>query len=95
MPLPVVINGVVCVAGAILGVLFAGASVISIANMEVSWVGLLLVAALLVPAMFVVSGIGTGLVYARAPLGVVVGLMALPWLYSGGFILLMLKAFDA
>ncbi|PZV11876.1 MAG: hypothetical protein DCF21_16335 [Leptolyngbya sp.] len=34
MPLPVVINGVVCVAGAILGVLFAGASVISIEDLH-------------------------------------------------------------
>lgn len=94
MPLPVIINGLVCIAGTLLGVLFAGASIISIANMKVPWVGSLLVAALLVPVMFVVSGVGVAIAYERASQLVVFGLVALPWLYGAGFVLLMLRAFD-
>ncbi|MBD1874824.1 hypothetical protein H6F75_15155 [Nodosilinea sp. FACHB-131] len=94
MPLPVIINGLVCVAGTILGALLAVASVISIANMKVPWVDLLLVAALLVPVMFTVSGIGVGIAYGRTPPGVVYGLIALPWLYGTGFVLLMLRSFE-
>jgi hypothetical protein len=94
MPLPVVINSIVCLAGTVLGVLFAGASIVSIANMKVAWVEVLLVAALLVPVMFVVSGIGVWLAYAQAPLPVVMGLVALPWLYGGAFVVLMLRSFE-
>ncbi|PZV09340.1 MAG: hypothetical protein DCF32_02650 [Leptolyngbya sp.] len=82
-----------CVAGTLLGILFAGASIVSIANMKVPWVGLLLVAALLVPVMFVVSGVGVAIAYGRTPPGVVYGLVALPWLYGSGFVLLMLRSF--
>lgn len=95
MPLPVIINSIVCVAGTLIGVLFAGASMISIANMKVPWVGLLPIAALLVPVMFIVSGIGTWLAYEQASQLVVIGLVALPWLYSAVFILLMLKSFES
>ncbi|MBD2113817.1 MULTISPECIES: hypothetical protein [Cyanophyceae] len=93
MPLPVIINSLVCVAGTVLGALFAVASIISIANMKVPWVNLLLVAALLVPVMFVVSGVGVAIAYGRSPQPVVFGLVALPWLYGTGFVLLMLKSF--
>jgi hypothetical protein len=95
MPLPVIINLIVCVAGAIIGVLFAGGSIISIANMKVPWAGLLLIAALLIPVMFVVSGIGTWIAYGRASQLVVIGLVALPWLYGIIFVLLMLMSFEA
>ncbi len=94
MPLPVIINGLVCVAGTVLGVLFAGASIISIANMKVPWVELLLVAALMIPVMFIVSGVGVAIAYGRMPPGVVYGLVALPWLYGTGFVLLMLRSFE-
>ena len=69
MPLPVIINSIVCIVGTVIGVLFAGASLISIANMNVSWVGFLIVAALLVPIMFVVSGIGLWLAYGWPMIG--------------------------
>ena len=61
MQLALIINSIVCVVGVIVGVLFAGASIISIANMTVPWSGALLVAAILVPVAFVVSGIGAWL----------------------------------
>jgi len=48
------------VLGTIGGLLFAGASIISIANMTVPWRGPLIVAALLVPVAFVVSGSAHG-----------------------------------
>jgi hypothetical protein len=95
MPLPIIINGILCVLGTILGVAFAGGSLISIANMKVSWVGLLAIAALLVPVMFVVSGIGVWLVYEQVSSPVVIGLIALPWIYGGIFVLLMLASFEA
>lgn len=94
MPLPVIVNGLVCVAGTLLSILFAGASLISIANMKVPWVELLVVAALLVPVMFVVSGVGVAIAYSRMPLGVVYGLVALPWFYGTSFVLLMLRSFE-
>ena len=94
MPLPVIINSIVCIVGTVIGVLFAGASLISIANMNVSWVGFLIVAALLVPIMFVVSGIGLWLAYDRASLSIIIGLVSLPWLYGVGFVLFILISFD-
>ncbi|MBE9183022.1 hypothetical protein IQ268_31295 [Oculatella sp. LEGE 06141] len=94
MYLTLIINSVVCVLGTIFGLLFAGGSIISIANMTVPWVGFLLVAALLVPVMFVVSGIGTWLTYTQGFTQVTIGLIALPWLYGVVFILLMLVSFN-
>ncbi|HZG38563.1 MAG TPA: hypothetical protein VEZ50_07760 [Nodosilinea sp.] len=94
MSLPVIVNGIVCLAGAFLGLFFAGASIISIANMTVPWQGVLLVAALLVPVMFVVSGLGLGLVYGRVAMPIVLGLVALPWLYGLVFVLAMLGSFE-
>lgn len=93
MSLTVIINSIVCVLGTVIGVLFAGASLISIANMTVPWRGLLVVAALLIPVMFVVSGVGTWLAYEQASQSVVIGLVALPWLYGGAFVLVMLGSF--
>ncbi|MBD2108683.1 hypothetical protein [Nodosilinea sp. FACHB-13] len=93
MPLPVIINSLVCVVATVLGALFAVASIISVANMKVPWVDLLLVAALLVPVMFVVSGVGVAIAYGRSPQPIIFGLVALPWLYGTGFVLLMLKSF--
>ena len=91
MPLIVVIiNSIVCLIGAVAGVLFASGSIISIANMMVSWAGFLLVAAVLVPVLFVVSGIGAWLAYAWASFPVVISLVELPWLYLVVFVLLML-----
>lgn len=60
MRLTLIINSIVSVVGTVVGVLFAGASIISIANMTVPWREVLLVAALLIPGMFLVSGIGVG-----------------------------------
>ncbi|MBW4459762.1 MAG: hypothetical protein KME47_05915 [Nodosilinea sp. WJT8-NPBG4] len=94
MPLPVIINSLVCVAGTILGALLAVASIISIANMKVPWVGALLIAALLVPVMFIVSGVGVWIAYERVPQLVVFGLVALPWLYGTVFVLAMLSSFE-
>ena len=90
MQLPLIINSVVCVLGTIAGVLFAGASIISIANMTVPWREALIVAALLVPVMFVVSGIGAWL--ASSP-QVLYGLIALPWIYGVLFVICMLASF--
>ena len=84
-----IINSIVCAVGAIVGLLFAGASVISIANMPVPWTGQLIVAALLVPCTFVVSGAGVWLV----PASFVIGLVALPWLYGVAFVIAMLYSF--
>lgn len=89
------INTIICVIGILAGVLFAGASLISIANMTVPWRGFLLVAALLIPIMFLVSGVGTWLAYDRVSFSIVISLVALPWLYGGAFVLLMLGSFRA
>jgi hypothetical protein len=93
MQLALIINSIVCVLGTLGGVLFAGASIISIANMTVPWSGLLIVAALLVPAAFVVSGIGAWLAYNQGSAQVAIGLIALPWIYAVVFILVMLVSF--
>jgi hypothetical protein len=90
MQLALIINSIVCVVGSIVGVLFAGASIISIANMKVPWTGALIVAALLVPVAFVISGIGVWLVSSNA---VVIGLIALPWIYGLVFVGFMLVSF--
>ena len=95
MHLTLIINSIVCVVGTIVGVLFAGASIISIANMTVPWRGLLLVAALLVPVAFVVSGIGAWLAYGGGSSQVAIGLVALPWVYAVVFVLVMLVSFKS
>jgi hypothetical protein len=45
-----------CVAGTVLGLMFAGGSIVSIANMTVPWRGFLIVAALLVPVALISIG---------------------------------------
>jgi ABC-type multidrug transport system permease subunit len=94
MRLTLIINTIVCVVGAAVGVLFAGGSIISIANMPPSraW---LIWAAILVPVAFVVSGIGAWLAYAWSTTPVIIGLMALPWVYGIIFIVLMLMSFKS
>jgi len=93
MQLAIIINSIVCVLGTIGGLLFAGASIISIANMTVPWRGPLIVAALLVPVAFVVSGIGAWLANGRGSAQLAIGLIALPWLYAVVFVILMLVSF--
>jgi hypothetical protein len=88
-----IINSVVCVAGVLGGVLFASGSVISIANMAVPWAGLLLVAAVLVPVMFLVSGVGAWVAYAYGAAPLQSGLYALPWVYGLAFVVAMLVSF--
>jgi hypothetical protein len=90
MRMTLIINSIVCVLGTIGGLLFAGASIISIANMTVPWREALLVAAMLVPVMFVVSGIGAWLA-SSVPL--MIGLIALPWVYGLVFVICMLVSF--
>jgi hypothetical protein len=70
---------------------FAGASIISIANMKVPWTGALIVAALLVPVMFMVSGVGVWLA-GSAPFAI--GLMVLPWAYGLAFVIAMVVSFQ-
>lgn len=94
MQLLVIINSIVCAVGAVVGLMFAGASIISIANMRVSWTGMLLVAAMLVPCTFVVSGVGAWVAWWQSAASLVIALVALPWLYALAFVLLMLYSFS-
>lgn len=93
MRLMLIINSVVALVGAVGGFYLAGASIISIANMRVPWVGALLVAALLLPITFVVSGVGAWLAEWQGMHRLAVGLIALPWCYTAGFVLAMLISF--
>lgn len=95
MPLPLVVYSLVCAVGALLGLLLAGASIVSIANMQVPWAAWLLVAAFLLPVTFVISGVGVWLAHGRAAPSVVAALVALPWLYGLLFVLAMLRSFEA
>ncbi len=94
MRLTLIINSFVCLGGTAAGLLFAGGSIISIANLNVPWQQLLLVAALLLPVAFVVSGIGSWLAYTYGFAHLVIGLIALPWLYLLVFVILMLISFQ-
>lgn len=89
------INTLVAVLGTLVGVFFASGSVISIANMKVAWAGALLVAAIAVPVMFAVSGIGVWLAYAFAKPEWIGYLVGLPWLYLMLFIIAMFISFKA
>jgi hypothetical protein len=95
MQLTLIINSIVCVVGTIVGVLFAGASIISIANMTVPWRGALIVAALLVPVMFVVAGIGAWVANGRGSSQATIGLIAMPWIYGVVFVIVMLVSFKS
>lgn len=93
MHLTLIINSIVCVLGTLGGLLFALGSIISIANMDVPWSGALIVAALLVPFMFVVSGVGAWPASARGYSQLAIGLMALPWIYCAVFVIALLFSF--
>jgi hypothetical protein len=95
MQTTLIINSIVCVVGTVVGLLFAGASIISIANMTVPWTGALIVAALLVPVAFVVSGIGAWVANGRGSSQVAIGLIALPWIYGVVFVIVMLMSFKS
>jgi hypothetical protein len=95
MQTTLIINSIVCVLGTVVGLLFAGASIISIANMTVPWTGALIVAALLVPVAFVVSGIGAWVANGRGSSQVAIGLIALPWIYGVVFVIVMLMSFKS
>lgn len=90
MRLIAIINSIVCIVGVIGGLLFAGASIISIANMTVPWRGALLVASFLVPVAFIVSGVGVWLIDSMP---ILVGLVILPWAYGLLFVICMLVSF--
>ncbi|MDF2440304.1 MAG: hypothetical protein JWN98_1288 [Abditibacteriota bacterium] len=94
MHLTLIINSIVCLLGVVVGLFFAGGSIISIANMQVSWSGVLVVAALLVPIFFAVSGIGAWIAHHRAATQLAIGLIALPWLWTVLFVIAMLASFD-
>ena len=95
MQTTLIINSIVCVVGTVVGLLFAGASIISIANMTVPWTGALIVAALLVPVAFVVSGIGAWVASGGGSSQVAIGLIALPWIYGLVFVIVMLMSFKS
>lgn len=82
-----------CILGTALGVFFASGSIISIANLKVAWSGILLVAAILVPVMFVISGVGAWLSYAFDKMNFVWYLVSLPWTYLAVFIVAMFLSF--
>ncbi len=88
-----VINSIVCVVGTLLGLMLAGGSIVSISNMTVPWSDKLIVAALLVPGAFVVSGVGAWLAYGWGSTQFAISLIAFPWLYTVVFILLILMSF--
>ena len=90
MRLTLIINSIVCLLGTVVGVMFAGGSIISIANMTVPWRGALLVAAVLIPCTFIVSGIGAWFTGSRA---LTLSLVALPWVYGLVFVGSMLVSF--
>ena len=87
------LNTLISIVGVILGIFLASGSVISIANMQVSWAWLLLVAAFAVPVMFGISGIGAWLAYGFGALPWINYLIALPWVYLALFIAAMLLTF--
>jgi hypothetical protein len=92
--LAILIHSIVCLAGTCGGAFLAAASIVSIADMRVPWVGLLLVAALLVPVAFIVSGVGAWLAYYWSFTRTAIGLMFLPWLYTAFFIAGMVLSFQ-
>ena len=87
------INTVVSVLGVLVGAFLAMGSVISIANMQISWSGALLVSAMLVPVAFAISGIGAWWAYSLDAYQWVHYLMALPWVYLVMFVMAMFVAF--
>jgi hypothetical protein len=95
MHLALVINSIVCVIGTVLGLIFAGGSIVSIANMNVPWSGILLIIAVLLPLTFVLSGVGAWIVLGWGFSQVAIGLIAFPWLYVISFSILMINSFPS
>ena len=89
----VIINTIVCVIGTLAGVVVASGSVISIADMNVPWAAWLLLAAMLVPVMFAVSGIGAWIMHWWGSANLTIGMIALPWVYALLFVVAMLVTF--
>lgn len=87
------VNTGICLLGVLLGIFFASGSIISIANMRVAWASALLVAAILVPVMFLVSGLGAWGVYAFDHPDWINYLVGLPWAYLLLFVAAMLVTF--
>jgi len=63
--------------------------------MTVPWSGALLVGAGLLPVAFVVSGIGAWVANGQGAAQVVIGLIALPWVYGVIFVIAMLGSFKS
>jgi hypothetical protein len=84
------VNTVVSLIGVGLGAFLAVGSVISIANMQISWVGFLLIMAIGVPITFVISGIGAWWAYSASATKLVTYLIAFPWIYLTAFVVVML-----
>jgi len=93
MHLIIIINSIVCVLGIAVGLLLAGGSIISIANMTVPWREWLLRAALLIPVVFVIGGIGAWQADIQDATQLTLGFVAFPWLYITVFVIVMLVSF--
>lgn len=88
------INTTIAVLGVGAGLFLAMGSVMSIANMQVSWAAYLLLAAFAVPIMFGVSGIGAWVAHWMGWQRLIPWLVGLPWVYVGLFIAAMLWTFS-
>jgi hypothetical protein len=84
------VNTVVSLIGIGLGSFLAVGSVISIANMQKSWAGFLLIMAAGVPITFAISGIGGWWAYSANATELVTYLIAFPWVYLTVFVAVML-----
>lgn len=84
------VNTVVSLIGVGLGAFLAVGSVISIANMQLSWAGFLLIMAIGVPITFVISSIGGWWAYSESATQLVTYLIAFPWIYLTVFVVVML-----
>ncbi len=87
------LNTVICILGTAAGVMVASGSVISIANMQVSWAWLLMVAAFLIPVMFVIGGVSGWIAYAFEAKSWLIACIVLPWAYLAAFVAAMLATF--
>ncbi len=97
VPIPIILvlilNTIFCIIGTLGGVFLASGSIISIANMQVSWAVVLLWMAILVPVMFVVSGIGGWVLFALRATQWLGWMIGLPWGFAVLFVLAMLATF--
>lgn len=83
----------ISVLGVAAGAFLAIGSVISIANMKVSWAGTLLLAALGVPLAFGIAGIGAWWMYFAEAGRFFTYLVFFPWVYLVAFIAAMVISF--